>query len=52
VLDQRSRSVLESIQEIERLEELMGRLDDAANWRELLEQVAPRRRNGRRRPSS
>jgi len=52
VLDQDSRSLLESIQKIERLEELMGRLDDAANWRELLAQAAPRRGNGRRRPPS
>ncbi|HEV3005749.1 MAG TPA: hypothetical protein VGX78_14885, partial [Pirellulales bacterium] len=48
-LDQHCRSLLESIQKIEQVDDLMGRLDDAANWRDLLEREAPRRRNGRRR---
>jgi hypothetical protein len=52
VPDPHSRTVLGRIQEIEHLEEMMSGLSDAASWQELLEQAAPRRRNGRRRPAS
>jgi len=47
VPDRHTRSVLERIQEVERLEELMARLPKVASWRELLEHSTPRRRNGR-----
>jgi predicted transposase YdaD len=50
--DQRVRAALESIQDVARLEEMIGRVDDAASWQELLGHSAPRRRNGRRRPPS
>jgi hypothetical protein len=50
--DAASRAALERIQDVERLEKLITRVFRAADWRKLLEQPAPRRRNGpRRRPS-
>ena len=42
--DRHTRSLLESIQEVERVEELMTRLHDAASWRELLEHPVHRPR--------
>jgi predicted transposase YdaD len=49
--DAKTRAALEAIQDVERLEALSVRLLTAAGWQDLLEQPAPRRRNGRRRPA-
>jgi predicted transposase YdaD len=51
VPDQHTRSALERIQMIERLEELMGRAGEVASWQELFERPVRRRPNGRRRSS-
>jgi predicted transposase YdaD len=50
--DAQVKAALESIQEVERLEAMMARHQQAADWQDLLATKAPRRRNGRRRASS
>ncbi len=47
--DPTTRAVIESIEDLARLEELGIRLMSAENWHELLPPQSPKRRNGRRR---
>jgi len=48
--DPDTRAVIESIDDLTRLEELGVRLMSAGSWQELLTAQPQRRRNGRRRP--
>jgi predicted transposase YdaD len=50
--DASSQAALESIQDVDRLEDLIARASSAAGWHDLLEQPPPRRRDGRRRRPS
>jgi predicted transposase YdaD len=46
--DAASRAAVEAIGEVERLEDLVKQVSQAASWQELLASAAQRRRNGRR----
>jgi predicted transposase YdaD len=50
--DAQVKADLEHIDEVERLEAMMARHQQAADWQDLLATKAPLRRNGRRRSSS
>jgi hypothetical protein len=49
--DTHAAAAIDRIDDLTRLEELLDRLSNAANWHELLGQPGPRRRGSRRRPS-
>jgi hypothetical protein len=46
------RAALDSLADVNRIEELTVRLKRAASWQELLGLAGPRRRSPRRKPSS
>jgi hypothetical protein len=50
--DAQVKAALERIDEVEHLEAMMARHQQAADWQDLLATKVPRRRNGRRRTSS
>jgi hypothetical protein len=50
--DSAARAAVKSIQDVQRLEDLITRTQTAASWEELLEQSPSRRRNGCRRPQA